>query len=898
MINKQNASFYGVALVTCILCFILLDARNDKKRILKPKNQGVLMQSVAPESEHAIDSLSSLSSAIDLTQEIETLDPKTNNAPKLSQTDALDKSSIETTDNSSGKSIIPQETNRVSEKITHALDKATDIANKDRQDAENNAAIAGSLSVNDTANDEQELPLNMTNPAAPKTKKPISANKENSQVKKTQATSTSGGDARVAVSEKKPALSETQRLELEDKRAAKFPYPFKDSDTPSIEFYFENTDLQNLINQISDIYKVAFITDESITPLSPGGKALKGNKISFKTQRPLTKKEGWNLFLTFLDLASLTIVPTSDPSMFRVMEVEAGKRSAIPAYIGVDPETLPDNDQLIRYVYFIENSTLETITNVINSIKNPSALFNVLQESKAFILTDKAYNIKMLMTIIKELDKTTMPQALSVLKLKRVDAKQVADLYQNIIGKDDTMANRLFPNRKQPTSLYFPENTRIFAEPRTNTLILLGPKDSIKKIEDFITTYIDVEIDKPYSPLKVYTLRYADAVTVAEIMNNVTDFGRQTEAGKAGGVRGEDKYMKAMSFTPQKETNQIIIRGEYEDYVKAVEIIKKLDEPQPQVAIEMLVLSVSLVDNRELGTQLRSAVPGIDGLVGPNTKFQTSGLTLNGPPSSVITNPSPPATGATTLLGNLLNLVTGAGPSNTVVSLGMDQFGVWGIFHVLQTISTLQVISNPFVTATNKTPATVKLGETRRVVTAQVVGGQTDQNSFGNFDANLEVHITPQINNDGFIKLSIEFIFDNFLDADPQSARTKNRRIFTETIVADKEVLAFGGLIQNKINDSQSKVPVLGDIPILGWLFKNRAKSQTKDNLLVLISTRIIQPEIYGISSPYTQDRIKDYRNTLGAMEYPSDLRDPVYRGMFASTERDTERVMDDFIFR
>lgn len=895
--NKQSISFYGIFLMTCTLCVILLDARNDKKKIFKPKNQGVLLQSVEPKSEHAIDSLSSLSSSIDLTKEIDTLIPSQDQPIKLIRTDPFDKSTIQGADIVSPLSSIPTQISLAAQKSAQTPNNAQGQAQ-----GEDTASKTPENKISDNVNqkDAPKLPLNIPDAPDKKPKQQTNEIKKTPESSQPQTTAKSTNDARVPVSEKKPSLTPGQKTELEDKRTVKFPYPFKDSDTPSIEFYFENTDLQNLVNQISDIYKISFITDESITPLSPGGKALKGNKISFKTQKPLTKKEGWNLFLTFLDLAGLTIVPTSDPTIFRIMEVEAGKRSAIPAYIGVDPDILPDNDQLIRYVYFIENSTLETITSIINSIKNPAALFNVLQESKAFILTDKAYNIKMLMTIIKELDKTTMPQALSVLKLRKVDAKQVADLYQNIVGKDDTIATRLFPNRKQPTSLYFPENTRIFAEPRTNTLILLGPKDSIKKIEDFITTYIDIDIDKPYSPLNIVTLQYADANTVAEIMNNVTDFGRQTEAGKAGGVRGEDKYMKPITFTPQPNTNQLIIRGEYEDYKKSLDIIKKLDEPQPQVAIEMLVLSVSLVDNRQLGTQLRSAVPGINGLVGPNTKFQTSGINLGGGPSGIVENTSP-STGVNTLLGNLLNLLTpgSTGANNTVVSLGFDQFGVWGIFHVLQTISTLQVISNPFVTATNKTPATVKLGETRRVVTAQVVGGTGPIDSFGNFDANLEIHITPQINSDGFILLNINFEFDNFLATTAGSqTNVQTRTINTSTIVADREVLAFGGLIQNTIADAQSKVPILGDIPILGWLFKNKQKSQNKNNLLVLVSTRIIHPEVYGIKSAFTQDRIADYRNTLNAMESPSDLRDPVYRGMFASTERDTERIMDDFIFK
>ena len=97
----------------------------------------------------------------------------------------------------------------------------------------------------------------------------------------------------------------------------------------------------------------------------------------------------------------------------------------------------------------------------------------------------------------------------------------------------------------------------MFAEPRTNSLILLGPQDAIKRIEDFITQSVDVDLSQPYSPLHVLPFRYADAKTVADIMNKVTKFGATTEAGKSGGVRGGDKYIKPITFTPEPETNRI-----------------------------------------------------------------------------------------------------------------------------------------------------------------------------------------------------------------------------------------------------------------------------------------------------------------------------------------------------
>lgn len=694
----------------------------------------------------------------------------------------------------------------------------------------------------------------------------------------------------------KPKKEKPQKTEsIKPIKTQTFDIP--EDDIPSIEFHFENTDLQNLVTQVSEIFNVSFIPDDAIEPLAPNAKTLKGNKISFKTQKPLTRKDAWSLFLTFLDLAGLSVVPQADPKTFRITSTEAAQRSSIRSFIGVDPNLLPDNDEVIRYVYFIENSTIDAIRGIVDSLRSSTAPLQILQESKAFILTDKAYNIKVLMQIVKELDKVTMPQTLSVLKLKRTDAKQVKDLYDAIRGgQDDSIAARLFPARKQPTSLYFPENTRIFAEPRTNTLILLGPKDAIAKIEDFIVKYVDVELDKPFSPLHVYPLKYADAETVAQIMTSVTEFGKNTPAGQAGGVRGEDKYLRQMNFIAEKETNRLIIRGDYDDYLRVVEIIKKLDEPQPQVAMEVLILSLSINDIKQLGTQLRSAVPGIDGLVGPNVKYQTSGLFAGGTTGQgIVENPNGP--GVTRLLGNLINLVVNKA-AGTVITLGDDAFGVWGVFQVLDSLVNTQVISNPFITAINKTPAIVSLGETIRIVTGTVIGGSTPQQAFGDDQANLTVKITPQINSDGMIILDLVVDIVEFTDTSPTTAVKRIRNVTTKTVVADKEVLALGGIIQNSLVDSTNKTPLLGDIPILGWLFKNKSKIKRDDNLLILISTRIIPPENTAFTESFTNERIKGYQKDLAMIEQPLKNKDPINKWFFKDSPKNITTVMNDFMFQ
>lgn len=684
--------------------------------------------------------------------------------------------------------------------------------------------------------------------------------------------------------------------ELSAKEALKTLEP---EEAEQIDFQFENADLEHLVNQIAIIFKVSFIPDDAIQPLRPGNKQIKGNKITYKTNKPLSKKDAWSLFITFMNIAGFAVVPHIEPNMYRIEAIESALKAPLLTFFGTDTQTLPDNEELIRYVYFIENSTPDAIKNIIDPLRSTASSLLILQEHRGFILTDKAYNIKTLITIVKELDRVTMPQSMSVLKLKRVDAQQVKALYDSLIQSDDKNQPRFAgAPRKQPTSLFFPENIRIIAEPRTNALIILGAQDAIQKIEDFIIKHVDVELDQALSPLHVVQLKFADAETIAGIMNNVTAFGQAIPAGQNGGVRGEDKYLKQMSFTPEKETNRIIIKGSFEDFLRAKEIIEKLDEAQPQVVVEVLILSISLDETRELGMQIRSkASPNaLDGLLGPNVKFQTSGLfTGNGVPSGIVENPTGP--GVNRLLGNLLNLIVGAGPANTILTLGQDMFGVWGLLQALQKITNLQVVSNPFVFATNQTEAVVGIGQTRRVNTGTIVGSTTSVNSMGSDDALLTIKVKPQINSDGMIVLDLTVDMTNFTNPTDFTDPTKNtQKVVTKTIVANKEVIALGGLIRNTVNRVQNQTPLLGNIPLLGWFFKNKHKEEIKENLLILLSTRIIKPEETSHINTFTQERLADYYGTMDEMQPIIEKRDPIHR-FFFENQNTQEKIAENFLF-
>lgn len=667
----------------------------------------------------------------------------------------------------------------------------------------------------------------------------------------------------------------------------------KDLDEPSIELHFENADLQNVADYIAELLHISFITDDAIKPLmqGPNNRGVIGNKISFKSQRQMTKRQVFELFNTFLDLAGLALVATPNEGVYRIMFTNAANKAPLPTLIDVDPNFIPSDDLKIRYVRFVKNAQLNDILPIVDALRSNNSSRSVFQPLKAFILTDKAYNIKALINIINELDISSMPETLAVIKLKRAIAEDVKRLFDELMRPDESrgLVAKVFGKKSADVSL-LPEGTRFIAEPRTNSLVIIGNKDTIAKVEHFIIDKIDTEINVPESPFYIYELQHNDATSMADILNKVTQFGIGTPIGSTGGVRDGQRFFKRITFTPEIKGNRLIIRADYEDYIKAREIIEKLDVMQPQVAFELLIVNVDLTNDKQLGFQLRNKN---NNTIGKGVNFQDSGLPLTpGTFSPIVVDP---VNGS--LMANLISLAAGNSVGSSLISFGIGT-NIWMMFKALESVTDVSVISNPFLTVANKFKATTALGETRRVVVGTITGFGTTETENDNETASLEVEIEPQINAEGIITMNLSLKIDQFTEPTNFTSATKTiRHLRTTAIAANKEVLALGGLIRDFDTEEAFKVPLLGDIPLIGNLFRSKEVNKHRQSLLIFISPEIVQPRPTGGANIYTQKKADYARSKINLMEVPSEKRDPVQRWFFKGNQAPSQEL-DDFMNR
>lgn len=672
-----------------------------------------------------------------------------------------------------------------------------------------------------------------------------------------------------------------------------------DDEPATVAFNFEDANLSNLLSYMEAVHHIKFITDD-IIPTAKDPKGVTGHKITFRTNRTLTRKESWDLCVTFLHIAGLDVVPMMQSGFYRLIPLTKANNEPIPTYIGIDSELLPDNDMIVRYVYFVRNIDPAKIQPILLKMQSGSAKLDVYTDLKALIFTDRASSVKSLMKIVSELDRAALPEVLSVVKLKRANVKDVISLYKSLKPTDGSAGQpqRVWANNKKESSLeYFPQDVVMVPDDRTNSLILLGTKKDVQRIEDFITQHIDVAIERDAPPIFTYRLQYTNAKDMTNILQEITKYGASTDAGKYGGVRDGIKYFQKMTIIADSNSNSLIINATPEDFAALKPLIDELDVPQKQVGIEVLFVKVSDIDVKTLGAQIsgpngaNSTVAGAS-LFGPtfmpDVSAQTSGIPSGTP--IVVSNGSS-TTSDFSIKSSLASLL-GSNVLNETGSI-LVTFGkpIWAIFKILKTITSTHVVSNPFVVVSNNSAVSLQSGQERRQSSGTVISSSAVKaTGLVPVQATLKVQITPQINKDNIVNLNILVENQEFNDAATNNVNGSPRdtkSIQTQACVANGETLVLGGIMTENYASTSFGVPFLEHIPVLGWFFKSKTRTITRDHFLIFICPRILDPvDQYGQIDSYTNYKLNEAQQDIDLIDesdWFTSSKDPIQQAFFGS---------------
>jgi type II secretory pathway component GspD/PulD (secretin) len=636
---------------------------------------------------------------------------------------------------------------------------------------------------------------------------------------------------------------------------------------------FTNASLKTILNDLGKILKINFIPDDIVKDgiTATPARDLENIKITYSASQKMNEAEIKKLLSQFLAISDLTTQPIPNlKNYYRVTSTTNSNRLALPTYIGISFLELPQTGR-IRYIYFLANTSAVAMQAVISKLKSNSAIVDIFKDLNALIITDEAYNISAMMKIVKELDERTVPETLSIIRLKDASAQEVVELYENLKSKDDPFKRSFNQKDTHSAKYYFSQDIHMIAEHRSNSLIILGSKDSVEKIEKFILENIDINVANHGKRIHTVKIQFSEAEQIATILTAATKFATGKEISQSGGTRSGQHYFSDISFQADLQTNTLLIFGTNDDINAIIPIIKKLDQRQPQVSLEILIINVDYSIIKRMGTAIRNPFPGA-------VNFQS--VTYRNDQVGAVTDPD---TGS--LLGNLIGLASSSGPGSFVLSLGRES--VWALFNIQEQINSEQRIARPFLTTVNKCPATVKFAVSRRIPSAIVVSGGTnnDQTENMSLEAAVEVKITPQISSDGTISMAVKVTEESFSEPlNPSSGNKYSRVITTNADVKDGQVLAIGGISQ--VQDEYLKnAPgsFLSNIPILGNLFTARREQSESLNLLVLIFPTIINPGNEGeeVMRKITNTKSRFVEDVLNETRFITSPRDPIYQWFF-----------------
>jgi len=606
----------------------------------------------------------------------------------------------------------------------------------------------------------------------------------------------------------------------------------KPSGKELVSMDFSNIELKDLVKTMSELTGKNFILDDKVR-----------GKVTIISPTKVTVDEAYRIFLSVLASQELTIV--SSGKIYRIIPQRDARQDTIPTIVTAEKPPIGDIfiTRLIRMKYIDAQEIAELLKNLISKYGN----IQTYLPTNTLIITDTSSNITRLMKIVEELDVDIYRETIEVIRLKNANATTVANiltsLYQSTGGA--LKRTRSVPAGGQPGQ----QQTiisKIIPDERTNSLIIVANRTELSDIKELIDK-LDIELPGA-GQIHVYYLKNAKAEDIAQTLSSLTGGFSQlrTQATSAAppqqpGVAKPQipvaQLEGGIKIAADPNINALVIISSYQDYLVLKDIIEKLDIPRRQVFVEAAIIEVSLTKLRELGISLHGGELMKGGSVG------VEGMTL-GPLSTFVLDPTAIATLSGLFGGVFGKPIEITTPTGTTVQV--PSFGAF--IRALQTNTDINVLSTPHLLTTDNEEAQITVGQNIPLPTGQVTGvGGTVQTTVSRSDVGITLKVTPQISESDSITLKIHTEISDVaqgppgIDVNVLGVTTSKRSADTTVVVKDRQTVVIGGLVRDDIKETQSKVPILGDIPLLGMLFRSTTKRTEKIDLIIFLTPHIVK---------------------------------------------------------
>ncbi len=568
---------------------------------------------------------------------------------------------------------------------------------------------------------------------------------------------------------------------------------------------FSDVDISTMVKFISDLTGKNFVMDDRV----------KG-KISVFSPAKLSNEEAFNVFTSVLELKGFTVIQAG--RVYKIVPIAAAKQSGMKVF--GDNEKGVVNEAYVARIIPLENISSQEAVTFLQPVVSKDGYISAFGPANMLLLVDSSLNIQKVLGILGLIDTDQRREGGELVFLKNATADNAAGVIKDWLGSRDKAAQRA-PGQSVTSG----SGGLIIPDSRLNALLLFGSgkeKEDIKKL----ITIIDVVPPTSSSKVNVYYLENADATDVAKVLDGVVK-GISVQAAAPGQAaaapQGSPFDGGKITITPDKATNSLVIMASATDYQNLLQVIQKLDKRRRQVFVQALIAEISMDKLKDLGTQW--------GLLGAASDSKYASVAGTFDPQGAFSS----LVGTLSSLGTSVNIPTNLGgtPANFAVAL-----------KALESHGAVNVLSTPNIMTSDNKEAEIFVGENVPFVTGTNLSSTgLSQQSVQRQDVGIKLKITPQISEGEYVKLDIFQEISAVKDSKGQATDlvTTTRSAKTSIVVKDNDTVVIGGLIQDQEQETISKIPLLGDIPLLGWLFKTKRKSRTKTNLMIVLTPRIIR---------------------------------------------------------
>ena len=699
-----------------------------------------------------------------------------------------------------------------------------------------------------------------------------------------------------------------------------------------VTFNLEDADLPDLIRLISNITGRRFIV-----PAKP--RAIQATVIA---PTKVTAAEAYRAFLSILQANGMTVVPSG--RYLKVVDTAGIETQPLPTYS--DGSATPRDDRYMTRMHRLENISAKDGADLLSRFKSKEGNIMAYAPTNMLVITDTGTNIRRMLRIVESVDVPRSGEQIWIEPVHHANAGELAKTIDQILGLGGSSGAAGGAPAAPPPAPGGEGGgvatiggaggdsrvTKIFPDERSNALVILASERAYLRILELIRQF-DVPLHGE-GKVRVHFLQHADAEEVSTTLQGLLGGGggaRRPAGGPDGGGapgggapatvsgQGGDLFQGSVTITAHKPSNALVITSSLADYAALKRVIDQLDAPRRQVFIEAVIMELNVERNSQLGLGYHGGVGNqpVDGAL--TVLGFNAGQSIN-----PIANPAA-----------LTGLAAGVrGPTiaeaQQLVGISVPAFGV--ALQALAEDSDTNILSTPHVIAIDNTQAEINIGENvplqQSGVPASALGllgglggaagaqpgaagalgaaGLGGLGGIGGFgavprqDVGIILRITPHINDDQQVRLEIEEEISETKApvGSLQVVPLTKRKAKTQVVVKDQQTVVIGGLMKDTYKLSKTKIPILGDIPLLGLLFRTNKRSKVKSNLVLILTPYIVRDasDLRAVFERKMRERQEflDRYLVFGEREYEPPLDYSRTRGLVSEIANEMREVEEN----